>query len=396
MKVYTYNAKTISGESIKGKLFCDDYQDFLNKINNRGLFCTWFQESDVKDTTKTKRIKTKHLAFCCKQLSTMFSAGVNLIKALDILYKEQPNKHLKQIWLQVYEEVQKGKSFSEALKIQNNAFPAFFLSMVSAGESSGSLDIVMERLAEHYMKETKMDNKIKGALVYPIVLSCLSLVVVIGLFTFVLPKFVELFDESTLPPLTKFTLSLVNWTKNYWYILVLSVITIVILIVFSLKIPEVKTKFDKKILKNRVIGKLMEKIYIGRFARTLASLYSNGIPLIECIERSVAILNNTYIEQCFDEVIDNIKKGEPLSTSILKTEVFNSMFCSIIYVGEESGSLDNILISISSYYDDEAESAIQRLVSMLEPILIIVLGGFVGLIIASILPALYSSLGSIQ
>ena len=145
-----------------------------------------------------------------------------------------------------------------------------------------------------------------------------------------------------------------------------------------------------------LIGKLVIKIYENRFSRTLSSLYSSGIPMVECIEHSVAVLGNSYITKRFKEVIDNVKQGEALSEAILKINVFDSMFCSIIYVGEESGSLDEILLKMSDYYEDEAESSIQRLISMLEPVLIIILGVFVGLIVASILPALYSSLGSIQ
>lgn len=396
MKMFTYKAKNISGEIVKGEMYCEDYHDFLVKIYDRGLYCIHHSEVDENKGKKAKKISTKNLAFCCRQLSAMLSAGVTLVKALGILYNEQPNGKLKQIWLDIYEHVQKGRAFSDAIKIQSDVFPLYFISMVSAGESSGSLDTIMERLSEHYLKESKMDNKIKGALMYPIILSVLSILIVTGLFIFILPKFMLLFEQSTLPPLTKVMMGIVNCIKNKWYIFILGIISIILIIIYSLKIEKTRIKIDRHLIKMNLIGKLVIKIYENRFARTLSSLYSSGIPMVECIEHSVAVLGNRYISSRFKEVIDNVKQGEALSEAILKIDVFDSMFCSIIYVGEESGSLDEILLKMSDYYEDEAESSIQRLISMLEPVLIIILGVFVGLIVASILPALYSSLGSIQ
>lgn len=396
MKKFIYKAKNLGGEAVNGTIYCEDYHEFLIKIHDRGLFCIHHREIDEEKAGNQKKIKIKNLAFSCRQLSAMLSSGVTLVKALDILYNEQPSNTLKHIWLDVYEHVQKGRSFSDAISMQRGAFPPYFISMICAGESSGSLDVIMERLSEHYLKEAKMDNKIKGALIYPIVLSLLSITVVLGLFIFVLPKFMLLFEQSTLPPLTRVMMSIVNCLKNYWYIFLLFIGAIIFFIIYYLKIDKTRIKFDKHILKMKVIGNLVKKIYQNRFSRTLSSLYSSGIPMVECIEHSVAVLNNLYISKRFEEVIDDIKQGDALSAAILKTNIFDSMFCSIIYVGEESGSLDEILFKMSDYYEDEAESAIQRLVAMLEPLLIIILGVFVGLIVASIFPALYSSLGSIK
>ena len=396
MKTFVYKAKNTNGEVISGRMQCEDYNEFLTKIHDRELFCMSHREVDEAQAKALKKLKTKDLAFSCRQLSAMMSAGVTLVKSLNILYKQQPTNSLKQIWLDIYEEVQKGKAFSEALKIQNGVFPDFFISMVSAGESSGSLDIVMERMSEHYLKESKTQNKIKGAMIYPIVLLSLSLVIVTGLFIFILPKFMSLFDEDTLPPLTKFMMGFVDLTKHYWYIFIIGIVAIVVWIIYSLKVPKFRIKFDEAILKMRPIGALIGKVYTGRFSRTLSSLYSSGIPMVECIERSVAVLGNSFISMKFERVVEDVKQGDSLSVAIARSEVFDSMFCSIIYVGEESGALDDILSKISDYYEDEADSAIQKLVSLLEPALIIFLGVIVGLIVASILPALYSSMGSIK
>lgn len=395
MKLFIYKAKNLAGETVKGKMYCEDYQEFLAKIQKRGLYCIHHRETE-QTRVRLKKIKTKDLAFCCRQLSAMLSSGIILVKALDILYRQQPNNVLKHIWLDIYEHVQKGRAFSDAVKMQSGVFPPYFISMICAGESSGSLDLIMDRLSEHYIKEAKMNNKIRGALIYPIILCFLSIVVVIGLFVFVLPEFMSLFEQATIPKLTQVMMAIVNGIKSNWYIIILCIIAVIFIIVYLLKMDKTRIKIDKKLIEIKFISKLVIKIYENRFARTLSSLYSSGIPMVECIEHSVAVLGNKYIKKRFDEVIYDIKQGDALSSAIQKTNIFDSMFCSIIYVGEESGSLDKILLKMSDYYEDEAESAIQRLVAIIEPMLIIFLGIFVGLIIASILPALYSSLGSIK
>ncbi len=396
MVLFEYKAKSISGDTVRGKLYCQDYYDFVSKINERSLYCMKYKQLDKKEVASDKQLNTKSLALCCKQLGAMLSSGLTLIKALDILYKQQTNQKLKHIWESIYEDVQKGKTFSEALKVQSGTFPSYFISMISAGESSGSLDVIIDRMSQHYFKEAKIENRIKTAMIYPIILCCLSLVVIIGMFIFILPNFMKLFDSAQLPPLTKAMMAIVNAITHYWYIFVIVIMAIVFTVAYVLKIPKTRIKIDEKILSMKLIGKLITKILTGRFSRTLASLYSSGIPMIECLERTADVLDNLYIKNRFDEVIDNIKQGEALSTSIQKIQVFDSMLCSMIYIGEESGSLDEILIKISDYYDEESETAIQKMISLLEPVLIIFLGIIIGLIVASIIPALYSSMGSIK
>ncbi len=396
MKTYIYKAKNTSGEVVNGRINCEDYNEFLTKMNDRSLFVISQREVDDKENKTVKKLKTKDMAFACRQISAMMSAGVTLVKALDILYKQQQKPAQRHIWMSIYEDVQKGKSFSEALRTQPGVFPAYFVSMVAAGESSGSLDVIMDRLSVHYLKEAKMNNKVKGAMIYPIVLLVLCIAVIIGLFIFVLPSFMGMFEGATMPPLTKFMFGLATATKKYWYILLFVVVAIVFGIIYMLKVPSLRLKFDQRLLKFPIIGKLIGKLYIGRFARTLSSLYTSGIPMVESIERSVSILGNSYVSLRFEEVVEDLKKGDPLSTSIMRTEVFDPMFCSIIYVGEEAGALDEILEKISEYYEDEADSAISKMVSLLEPVMIIFLGVVVALIIASILPALYSSMQNIR
>ena len=396
MKTFTYSAKDVNGALIKGNIQCEDYNEFLTKMHDKGLFCMSHKELDSKVSTRMHKFNTKDLAYNCRQLSTMMSSGLTLVKALDILFREQTKESAKQVWRDIYEDVQKGQSFSESLQIQKGAFPEFLISMVSAGESSGSLDVVMNRMSDHYAKEQKMNNKIKGSLSYPVILLVLSLGMVIGMFTFILPKFMSMFDQATLPPLTKAMMGAVDWIKSYWFIIIGIIVLIVFTVRYLLKMPDIRIKFDRFIIKGPGFGKLVVKIYTGRFARTLSSLYSSGIPMVECLDRASAVLGNKYISKCFETVIDEVKQGETLSGSIQRTGIFDSMFCSIIFVGEESGALDDILTKSSDYYEDEADSALQKLVTLIEPVMIIFLGAMVCLMLASIFPALYSSMGSIK
>ena len=397
MKKFSYTAKDVRGIQSKGVIVASDEKEFMAKMREKGLFVITSKESDSNDAKTTHKFNTKELAFNCRQLSAMLSSGLTLVKALDILCREQEKESAKVIWRDVYENVQKGESFSASLEMHEGAFPQFLTSMVSAGESSGSLDVIMKRMSDHYAKENKLHNVIKGAMVYPVILLVLTVVIVIGLFAFIMPTFLEMYENpEDMPGLTKVLQAVSNFITKRWYVLIIVTLLLIFGIIYALKVPSLRLKIDRMLIKGPGFGPLIVKVYTGRFARTLSSLYSSGIPMVECLERSSAILGNSYIDQCFENVIDEVKQGETLSSAIQRTEIFDSMFCSIIYVGEESGALDDILENTSDYYEEESESAIQRLVGMLEPVLIIVLGVVIGLVVAGVYPALYGSFDSIE
>lgn len=397
MKTFVYTATDVQGNMIKNaKMQAEDVNDFLEKVNEKGLFCSSYKETRGKSGTGLHKFTVKELSFNCRQLSAMLSSGLTLVKALDILYKEQVKDNCKQVFREIYEEVQKGNSFSEALKVQGSAFPMFFTSMVSAGESSGSLDIIMKRLEAYYAKTAALNNKIKGALVYPCILFVLTIAIVILMFTLVLPNFEGMMTGDNMNVLTKALFAISRVLKERWYIFVAAFALLVFIIIYLLKVPSFRLKFDKLLVKGPGFGPLIVKVYTGRFARTLSSLYSSGIPMVECIERSAAVLNNSYVSLMFETVVDEVKQGEQLSAAIQRTGIFESMFCSIIYVGEEAGALDEILEKSSDYYEEESDSAITRLVSMIEPVMLIIMGTAIGLVCAGILPSLYTMMDGIS
>lgn len=397
MKSYSYIAQDARHKQVKGVINAENEQEFMQKVKEKGLFVKDFTESASGDAKSLYKFNTKELAFCCRQLSAMLTSGLTLVKAIDILTKEQENEKARAIWQDVYENVQKGESFSSTLEMHSGSFPDFLISMVGAGETSGSLDIIMQRMSDHYAKENKLKNTIKSAMIYPMILLGLCIVIVIFLFTKIMPVFLGMYeDPSTMPFLTKVMKAISDFLINYWFILIALIIGLVFLIRYLLKIPDFRMKVDRMLIKGPGFGPLVTKIYTGRFARTLSNLYSSGIPMVECLEKSSKILGNSYIDKKFEGVIDEVKQGESLSAAITRTEVFEPMFCSVVYVGEEAGALDSILEKTADYYEEESDSAVQRLVSMVEPMLIIFMGVIIAMVVIGIYPALYGSFESLE
>lgn len=396
MKSYTYVAKSKNGKEVRGTINAEDAKDFQAQAKAKSLEVLSYEEKDIKDSKTIRKFKTQELAFCCRQLAAMLTSGLTLVKALDILSKEQPTEQAKEVWQDVYENVQKGESFSSSLEKYRGVFPEFLISMVGAGESSGSLDTIMQRMSDHYAKEQKMNNTIKGAMTYPIILGFLCIVIIIAMFTFIMPTFAGLYESpDDMPPFTKAMMAFSNSLVHYWFVYIIVIGAIVFAVTYIMKIPSTRLKFDKLIIKGPGFGPLVVKIYTARFARTLSSLYSSGIPMVECLQRSSRILGNRYIDELFENVVDEVKQGETLSSSIQRTEIFDSMFCSIIFVGEEAGALDTILGKTAEYYDEEADSAVAALVSMLEPVMIIIMGVAVCMLLLAVFPALYGSFDAI-
>lgn len=397
MKSFSYVAQDARGRQQKGVMNAENEQEFLEKAKERGLYVKDFKESDSTNKKSIYKFSTKELTFNCRQLSAMLTSGLTLVKAIDILTKEQENEKGKAIWQDIYENVQKGESFSSALEMHAGSFPDFLISMVGAGESSGSLDVIMTRMADHYNKEGKLKNTVKSAMMYPMILLVLCIVIVIFLFAFIMPTFIAMYeDPDDMPALTKFVAGISDFIIQKWYVLIIIVAGLFFGIQYALKVPSFRIKIDRIMIKGPGFGPLMTKIYTGRFARTLSSLYSSGIPMVECLERASAVLGNSYIDEKFVEVVDEVKQGETLSNAITRSEVFENMFCSILYVGEESGALDSILEKTSDYYEEESDAAVQRLVSMVEPLLLIFMAVIIGLVVCGIYPALYGSFDSIE
>lgn len=397
MKSYSYVAQDARGKQVKGKANAENEQEFLEKMKERGLFIKDYKEEAESGSRSIYKFSTNELSFCCRQLSAMLTSGLTLVKAIDIMTREQENEKAKAIWQDIYENVQKGESFSSTLEMHAGSFPDFLISMVSAGESSGSLDVIMTRMSDHYANENKLKNTVKSAMIYPIILAVLCVVIVIFLFAFIMPTFIDMYDDpSTMPALTKMMKAISDFIIGKWYILIILAVALFFAIRYMLKVPSLRLKFDRLLIKAPAVGPLITKIYTGRFSRTLSNLYSSGIPMVDCLQKASAVLGNMYVDEKFEDVIDEVKQGETLSAAITRTEIFESMFCSVIYVGEESGALDSILDKTSDYYEEESDSAVKRLVSMVEPVMLIFMGVIIGFVVVGIYPALYGAMEGME
>ena len=392
---FAYTAKDAAGNIRKGVMSAEDEQEFLAKIREKGMYVTDYKERQSSAKT-VKKFRTKDLAFATRQMAAMLASGLTLVKALDILCKEQESEAARNVWRDVYENVQKGESFSDALEVHGSVFPTLLTSMVGAGEASGQLDVIMQRLSDYYANQNKISNTIKSAMVYPAILAILTVAVVIGVFVFIMPAFEDLYqDKSQMPTLSRIMMNIGKFMVKHWLFLILGLAALIFVAIYLLKLPSTRLKWDRFIIKGPGFGKLVVKIYTARFAQTMASLYSSGLPMVECLKRSADTLNNSYISMKFRDIIDEVKSGETLSSSIQRADIFDSMFCSIIFVGEESGALDDILKKTADYYDEEADSAVKRLCALLEPVMLIIMGVVIGLVCGAFFPALYDSIGQI-
>ncbi|MEG0314306.1 MAG: type II secretion system F family protein [Erysipelotrichaceae bacterium] len=395
MDKYKYSARQLDGTVKTGETTAPSYSEFLTKLKEENLYCISYEVSQEEETEAAKstfKVKGKNLVMFSRQLSTMLGAGVSIVKSIDILHEKTTDKKLKNSMRLLYESLQQGKALSAAMSEQSGSYPNLLVMMVKSGEISGTLDTTLEKMANHYESENKLMNKVRNAMIYPIVLCVVMVVVVTLLLAFVMPTFFELFAGQELPLPTRMLVAMSNFITSKWYVILIIVAVAAAVIPMALKQPAIRLKFDKFKIKAPLFGKLNKTIQSARFARTFATLYFSGVNIIEILEMSSDILNNTYLAQGFKKVIAKVSNGELISTSIANEDMFDSMLTSMIFIGEESGLLDSILEKTADFYDEESDTATQSMVALMEPIIIVALGVVVGFIVISIILPLYGSM----
>lgn len=336
--------------------------------------------------------KINDIAIFCRQFATIIQAGVSIMQALDLLIEQMNKPAMKNALVVVYEEVKKGKTFSEGLKATNGAFPEFLINMIKVGELSGNLDDVMNRMAEYYEKDTKVRRKVKGAFTYPIAILVVTIGVVIFLINNVVPTFVGMMSSSggELPAPTQFILGLSKFMKNNGLISLVVVVAAVVGCVFWGKTPNGQRFFDGLVLKMPVIKGVMQKVLAARFARTMSILITSGIPIVQSLEILKSILGNKLVEDSLEKVSDDIKKGRGFAKPISEIPYFPRMLTQMIGIGEETGSLDTMLTKTADMYDDEVDSAITQATTLIEPMIIVVIGGVVGFVVLAMIMPVFS------
>lgn len=391
MIYYKYRAQDEAGKTITGVMQAQDELDLHERLKQDKKYL--IQAKTQSDKKNIKRLKSNVVSDFAKNIGELLGAGVTLVKALKIISEDESIKPKeREIYGGLLKQVRSGVSLSEAMASSGDAFPSLFINMIKSAENSGSMDKVALQMASHYEKDYRLKQKVKSSMTYPKILCVLIVVVVAIIMGYVIPQFQDLFAQmQTLPVSTTILLGISNFVKNKWYVIIIIAVIIYIAFRIIFAIPAVKYIKDKLELKLPVIGKLRRVIYTARFARTLSSLYSAGISIINCLQIARNTIGNSYIEKQFDKVIADVRGGSNLSESIDKVDGFTKKLSSSIMVGEETGALDTMLVSIANQMEYDAELAMNKLVSYLEPAMIVVMALIVGFVIISVIQPIYGS-----
>ena len=383
---YKYKSISANGHETDGLYVGDSESGLINMLKEKKELVISIErdiESEAQIEIFKKKVKKKDLALFCRQFYTMISAGLGIVPCLEILVSQTQNKTFKNAIADTYEDLQKGLTFSESMKKHSNVFPMILISMVEAGEVSGNLDTIMLRMPEHFEKENKIENKVKSSMVYPAVLAVVTVFVVIFMLVFIMPTFVGMFEgsDTALPGPTQFLINISNSMQEKWYIYISAIIALVFGISMYKKTEEGIKFFDSMKLRLPVVKGTTTMLITSRFTRTLSTLLSSGIPLIQAMEVVSRVVSNSVIEERLLSGIESIRKGVSLSRTVKEVGIFPPMVDSMIRIGEESGSLDDMLYKTADFYDEEVETSLQKLTSMIEPIMIVVMGLVIGLIV---------------
>ncbi len=390
MPNFRYQVIDAAGKKSEGLIEAASIGEATRKLKTDGKYIsslTLDRGSDLANINiGSPMLKTKDLVLITRQLASLLSAGITVVRALDMLYQQLESKKAKKCIGEVYESVQGGRSLSEAFREQKGVIPNIMISMIAAGEESGRLDEVMERLAEHFQKAQKLKNKISSAMVYPKILAGLTAAVSIGLLTFLVPKIGDTIVSlgGQLPALTKALLAISKSLTTWWYIY----IAVVVMIVYGFKLWRSSDKGSEQwsymMLKMPIVGKATTMNAAARFTRTVSTLLKSGISVLQAVEITEKSLDNVILEKKLAEARVEIRKGTSLSKSIRGITEFPPMIYAMVAIGEESGTLDSILDKAADYFEDEADSATAKMTAALEPVMIIILAIIVGTVVGGI------------
>jgi general secretion pathway protein F len=397
MPVYEYSALDSRGKQTKGIIDADNPLSARNKLRGSDLFPVKIKESSshiktqhsgsTSVSTLLRRIKAGEISTITRQLATLMSAGIPLVSSLELLITQEVNPLLKKVLAQTKESVNEGNSLASSLANHSKYFSQIYINMVTAGEASGSLDLVLERLAEFSENQEALKGKVIAAMVYPVIMLCIGVLALLLLVTFVVPKFAAVFDEmeKALPLPTIIVIGASNFLKSYWWLILLVFIIAGFIFRHAKRTERFSRMWDEVKLKIPAFGSVIKRMIIARFARTLGSLLQSGVTLINALEIVRNVVNNIPVAEIIDNAIDEIKEGKALSVPLSKNKLIPPVVVQMISVGEHSGELEKMLNKIADIYEREVESKVSAMTSMLEPLMLLVMAVIVGFIAFSIL-----------
>lgn len=389
MATYDYVALDKSGKQIKKSMEAQNEERVKEFLKNEGLIPISVKEQTFlsKDISiGGKKVKPRDLSIFCRQFNSILSAGVTILNALQMLADQTENKILREATKQVQVDVEKGESLTAAMSKHKETFPPLLIHMVEAGEASGSLEIAFERMAIQFEKQAKVQGTVKKALTYPIVVMVVAVVVVIIMLVVVFPQFEDMFAQlgSDLPAITKIVTAMSDFVKNFWWLLAFIVAAAFVGIRAYAKTPNGQLLVSRLSLNMPAVGNLTIKSASATLSRTLSTLLAAGISLVDAVDITAKVMNNIIVRSALEESVDEIKRGVPLSVPLRESGIFPPMVHQMTRIGEETGNVEGMLEKIADYYEEEVETATAALTSLLEPLMIVVLGVLVGFILLAI------------
>ncbi|HNR35772.1 MAG TPA: type II secretion system inner membrane protein GspF [Candidatus Hydrogenedentes bacterium] len=404
MAKYAYKALNKDGKEIFGVMEAETQALAINDVRTLGLYPTMVRpatKSDEKRARKEKGgisefyiggLKSKQIMLMTRQLATLIDAGLPLLRSLNVLIHQQKPCKLKDVLREIASDIQSGSTFAEALAKHPKGFDRLYVNMVRAGEVGGMLETVLNRLAVFMERRQALKRKVRGALIYPIAVIVIATGIVSFLLVKVVPVFADVFSDfgGTLPAPTRFLMSAGDFMVYRWWLLLVIITSIVDVIKISSKSAKVNSIRDRVVLKVPLVGDLITKVSVARFARTLGTLITSGVPILQALKITKETIGNEVIQNAVQKVHDSIKEGDTIAAPLDESKVFPAMVVNMIDVGEETGNLDAMLMKVADIYDAEVEAAVEAMLALLEPAIIIVLGGIIGFIVVSLYLPIFS------
>lgn len=377
-----------TGKKVKGEIIAPGEAFVRQSLRRQGINVVKVKKQGI--LARTKKITEKDIALFTRQLATMLKAGVPLLQAFDITARSHANPSLQRLLAEIKADIETGSSMSAAFSKHPSYFDGLFCNLVNAGEQAGILDTVLDRLATYKEKILAIKGKIKSALFYPITVMVVAFIITAGIMIFVIPAFKDLYEGSGqgLPALTQGVINVSDIFVEWWYLIFGAVGAAVSAFFYALRhSPKFKARMDALILKVPVFGPLIEKATVSRWARTFASMFSAGVPMVEALDSVAGASGNYVFEQATLKIKNEVAKGAALAATLQQAGVFPNMLIQMVAIGEESGSLDSMLSKVADYYEREVDDAVAGISSLMEPFIMVILGTLIGtIVIAMYLP----------
>lgn len=401
MQEWVWEAKARTGEVRKGVMEADSQAAVENRLKQQNLTPSKVKKKPKEiNITFGSPVSSQELVIFIRQFATMIDAGLPLVQCLDILSGQGENKAFNRILKDIKSNVEQGATFSDSLAKHPKVFDELFVQLVRAGEIGGILDTILQRLATYIEKRVKLARQVRGAMVYPTAVGLIAVGVVAILLTWVIPAFQGMFadfgGEDSLPGPTQLVISLSEGFLEYWYIFVGGFLTVMFGVPWTYRQPKGREFWDRALLQLPVIGPVMRKVAVARFTRTLGTLLASGVAILDALDIVGKASGNVVIEKGIKMVADRIREGRTMAEPLMETKVFPSMVVQMIGVGEQTGALDSMLNKIADFYEEEVDVAVAGLTSLMEPVMMVVIGGIVGFMLIAMYMPIFDIAGHVK